>query len=188
MTKEKYVRSAGTGFVVIRLRAEGNRNSDARTLEEHAKQSGLPGIAVTLEKLGNPKSERLIRVASPEKIHELERRAAQTEFPPLHSLTQYWKIDFRDRNHEEIETALALLHRTREVEMAEEELLAVPALVTPGDDDFNTMQGYQDAAPAVLTRDGCGHRPMAKAQASPLSISKADGASRMKTSPAKHRR
>ena len=150
MTKENYVRSAGTGFVVIRLRAEGNRNSDARTLEEHAKHSGLPGIAVTLEKLGNPKSERLIRVASPEKIVELERRAAQTEFPPLHSLTQYWKIDFRDRNHEEIETALALLHKTREVEMAEEELLAVPALVTPGDDDFNTMQGYQDAAPAGI--------------------------------------
>ena len=72
----------------------------------------------------------------------MERRAAQTEFPPLHSLTQYWKIDFRDRNREELEKALAQLHQTREVETAEEELLSIPALVTPGDDDFNAMQGY----------------------------------------------
>jgi len=29
------------------------------------------------------------------KILELEKQAAQTELPPLHSLTSYWKLDVR---------------------------------------------------------------------------------------------
>src|SRR5688572_6262443 len=150
MAQDRFGRSERTGFLVVRLRADGNRNSDAKTLDEHAKRSSLLGIAATLAKLGNPKSERLIQVASPEKILEFERRAGQTEFPPLRSLTQYWKIDLRDRNPDQIEQAVAQLQQTREIEMVEEEILARPALVTPGDNDFNTMQGYQDADPTGI--------------------------------------
>jgi hypothetical protein len=37
----------------------------------------------------------VIRALPPKKILELEKQAAQTELPPLHSLTSYWKLDVR---------------------------------------------------------------------------------------------
>jgi len=150
MTKEKSSKAPLTGCVVIRLRREGDQASDAKTLSAHAKRQGLAGIATVLEKLGNPKSERLVTAVPAEKILEMERRAAKTDFPPLHSLTQYWRIDLRERNRDEIQQALAQLREAREVEMAEEEMQPMPAVVTPGDDDYNAMQGYQDAAPTGI--------------------------------------
>jgi len=150
MIKNSSSKKALTGFAIVRLRKEGARPSDAKTLVEHAKANRLLGIFNVLEKLGNPKTERLVTALPPEKILEMERRAEQTEFPPLHSLTQYWKIELRDRNRDEIEQALAQIGQAREVEMIQEEVQSMPAIVTPGDDTYNAMQGYQDAAPTGI--------------------------------------
>lgn len=139
--------SALTGFVVVRLRAETVGASKASTLAALAKRDGMAELARVLDRLGNPKAERLIKAVPIEKVVEMERRAAQTEFPPLHSLAQYWRIDMRDRDRDEIDLALALLAKVRDVEMVEAELLTIPAVVTPGDDPYNAGQGYQDAAP-----------------------------------------
>jgi hypothetical protein len=110
----------------------------------------LEGIAAVLEKLGNPKSERLIRAVPMEKVLEMERRAAQTEFPPLNSLAQYWRIDLRHLDRDEMERAVMQIRQAREVEMVEEDVQPMPAVVTPGDDDYNAGQGYQDAAPTGI--------------------------------------
>lgn len=150
MRKGTSHRSGLTGFLVVRLRAEVAAAPKATTLQELSKRSRLAGIARVLDRLGNPKAERLIKAVPIEKVVELERRAAQTEFPPLHSLAQYWRIDMRDRDRHEIELAMGLLREAREVEMVEEEMLSLPAVVTPGDDPYNTGQGYQDAAPTGI--------------------------------------
>jgi hypothetical protein len=139
-----------TGFLVVRLRKDGGKPAEGKTLDDQAKRAKLAGLSATLEKLGNPNSERLIKAMPIEKVLELERHAEQTDFPPLRSLTQYWRIDLRDRNHEETQRAMVLLRQTREVEMVREEVQPMPAAVTPGDDGYNAGQHYQDAAPTGI--------------------------------------
>lgn len=138
-----------TGWVTVRLRAEARLEAEVRTLAEHAKSRGLSGVLKVLPRLGNPRTEPLITAVPLGKLLEMERAAAQTEFPPLRSLTQYWRIDLRDREPDEIEAALAQLRRAREIELVEEEVMPVPAL-NPGDDPFNSLQGYQGPAPAGI--------------------------------------
>lgn len=150
LTKQTRTRANLTGFVTVRLRKDGLDPPKAEPLEQHAKRKGFEGIAAVLEKLGNPKSERLIRAVPMEKVLEMERRAAQTEFPPLHSLAQYWRIDLRHLDRGEMERAVMQIRQAREVDMVQEDVQPMPAAVTPGDDDYNAGQGYQDAAPTGI--------------------------------------
>jgi hypothetical protein len=139
-----------TGFLVVRISAAGSDRADARTLADQAKQQGLSGILTELERLGNPKTQRLITVTAPQKILEMEREAAASEFPPLRSLTQYWRIDLRERDRGQLAEAATLLRQAREIEHVEIELEAMPPTVTPGDDPYNVNQGYEDAAPTGI--------------------------------------
>lgn len=139
-----------TGFLVIRLRQNGAQPPEVEDLAEYCRRGGLVGLTAALEKLGGPKTERLIKVVAPEKVLELEQRAKQTSFPPLHSLTQYWRVDVRDRSADETNRVMTLLRETREVEMVEEEVAPSLAAVAPGDDDYNAGQHYQDAAPTGI--------------------------------------
>jgi subtilisin family serine protease len=82
-----------------------------------------------------------------EKILEMEREAAQTRYPPLHSLTQYWRLDLRERSREEVARLLESLSALPEIDSAWDEPLVTLPAVAPGDDPYNGGQGYQDAAP-----------------------------------------
>ena len=143
------IRAGLTGFVIVCLRAEGDQGSDKETLAEHAKRNGLTGIARTLDKLGKPKTARLITTIPIAKLLEMEARVAQTEFAPLRSLAQYWRIDLRDRDRDEVELALVRLRGTRDVETVEEEELVLPATAAaaPDDDTHSPLQGYLGPAP-----------------------------------------
>lgn len=143
-------KGVSTGFVTVRLRVAVDAKSQTKTLSDMAKRNALPGLAKILERIGNPKTERLITVVPPEKLLEMERAAASTDFPPLRSLTQYWRIDLRDRDRVEVKELIALLSRAREVELVHEELEPTPPVVTPGDDPYNVSQGYQNAAPTGI--------------------------------------
>lgn len=139
-----------SGIVVIRLVAEASpvgRESVADTLVAHAKMYALKRLSQVLESAGSPESYRLIRSIAADKILDMEREAAHTEYPPLHSLTQYWRLDLRERSREEATRLLELLSSLPEVDSVWDEPLATLPAVTPGDDSYNGGQGYQDAAP-----------------------------------------
>lgn len=139
-----------TGFVTIMLTPEASAASQAESLADHAERRENPGLFRLLERIGNPRTERLVQAVPPDKLLEMERAAAATAFPPLRSLTQYWRIDLRDRDRIEIEEVMALLTRARDVELIELELSPTPPTVTPGDDPYNVGQNYQDAAPTGI--------------------------------------
>lgn len=141
-----------SGFVVVRLVADPRvaDAEDATTLAGAAKLRGLERLAHVLEKIGSPETAPLVTSVPGAKLVELERQAAQSKFPPLHSLTQYWRIDLRKFARTAVTELLALLRELPEVETAYEEPLAMLALVTPGDDPFNVSQNYQDAAPTGI--------------------------------------
>lgn len=142
-----------SGTVVIRLVAEASpvqRGKVVGTLVAHAKMYALKGLSQVLKSAGSPESHRLVRSIPAEKVLNMEREAAQTKYPPLHSLTQYWSLDLRGRSREEITRLLALLSSLPEVDSAWEEPLSTLPVVTPGDDLYNAGQDYQDAAPVGI--------------------------------------
>jgi serine protease len=139
-----------SGVVVVRLAAEASGiegEKVAETLLEHAKMHGLQGLSQVLESARLPQSHRLVRSIPLEKILIMEREASQTKYPPLHSLTQYWRIDLRDRSRDDISQLVKSLSSLPEVDAAWEEPLRTLPAVNPGDDPYNALQGYQDAAP-----------------------------------------
>ncbi|MCK4787425.1 MAG: S8 family serine peptidase [Desulfobacteraceae bacterium] len=139
-----------SGMVVVRLAAGASpveQDKVADTLVSHAEMYALKGLLRVLESADSPESYRLVRSVPAEKILDMEREAAQSKFPPLHSLTQYWRLDLRERSREEISQIIEMLMSLPEVESAWEEPLDTLPVVTPGDDPYNASQGYQDAAP-----------------------------------------
>ena len=75
-----------SGYVIVRLRAGLRSTSDA-TLFDAAKRLKLDGLAGLLQAFDLMATQRTVRSLKSEQILELERKAASTEFPPLHSLT-----------------------------------------------------------------------------------------------------
>lgn len=138
-----------SGMVVVRLTAEASpveHDKVADTLSIHAEMYSLKGLLRVLDSFGSPESYRLVRSVPVEKILDMERKAAQSKFPPLHSLTQYWRLDVRGRSREETGRILEMLISLPEVDSAWEEPLYTLPVVTPGDDPYNVDQGYQDMA------------------------------------------
>ncbi|SFN40027.1 Abnormal spindle-like microcephaly-assoc'd, ASPM-SPD-2-Hydin [Nitrosospira briensis] len=139
-----------SGFIVIRMAQETAPASESMTtLRSFAAECKLHGIEKLLDLYEIKETRPAIRALLPEKIRELEKQAAQTELPPLHSLTSYWKLDVRHcpEKSEEIVKRFSALD---EVEVAYRELEATDPAVNPADDPYNANQNYQDAAPVGI--------------------------------------
>lgn len=80
-------------------------------------------------------------------LRELEQRAATSAFPPLHSLTAYWRLDLR--SHPELtDEVVARLNRLAEVDLAYRELRANDPQLNPVTGlHVAEDQGYFDDAP-----------------------------------------
>jgi subtilisin family serine protease len=80
------------------------------------------------------------------KIRALEKCAALTAFPPLHSLTAYWRLDLRERP-DLVEDVVARLNRLAEVDLAYRELTASDPHTLLEGKVFAEDQGYLGDAP-----------------------------------------
>jgi serine protease len=142
-----------SGFVVVRL-APASRaaaaGKESKTLVNEAESRGLERLIEILRGAGSPETYRLVQSVPASKLQEMERQAAQTTFAPLHSLTQYWRIDVRKLAVDHVARLVMVLNELPEVETAYEEPLAILALVTPADDPYNVSQNYQDTAPTGI--------------------------------------
>ncbi len=136
-----------SGFVIVRLSRE-LPTCDAEDLREVAHKLDLGGLANLLDQYDLP-ARRVVRGQRPEELRRLEAEAAQSELPPLRSLTNYWRIDMRHRAEEvgEIVKHLSALHG---VERAYREFAATDPVVNAADDPYNGDQDYLDAAPTGI--------------------------------------
>lgn len=137
-----------SGFVIVRLNAEVPATAGDNLLDV-AKRSKLAGLATALEAFKLSTTRRLVRSVAPDKILELERKAASSEFPPLRSLTSYWRIDLRDRP-ELTDDVVKRLNALPEVDRAYRELAVSEPAVNAVDDDYAVDQDYLDAAPTGI--------------------------------------
>jgi serine protease len=137
-----------SGFIIVRLTGDAAATK-ADSLVDVAKHSKLSGLAALLGEFDLLTSRRVVRSLEPQKILELERRAASTQFPPLHSLTTYWRLDVRDRP-DKVEEIVRRLNALHEVDRAYREQIASEPLVNAVDDDYAADQDYLDAAPTGI--------------------------------------
>lgn len=86
-------RARPTGVVVV-LDA-GVPVGDAPDLERHADDHAdrLGPLRDYLARNDSPRTTRLVTALSPERLREAEEQARDSPFPPLESLTRFWRID-----------------------------------------------------------------------------------------------
>jgi len=139
-----------SGFIIIRLSERLPLPSDAcDTLSSVAKELRLQGLEKILDEFDLSITRRLVRSMAPSKVLELERVAAKSELPPLHSLTMYWRVDARERA-DQIEEIVKRLNSLNEVDLAYRELAVSDPVVNAADDPYNADQDYLDAAPTGI--------------------------------------
>lgn len=167
-----------SGFVIVRM-VEGVAHDSARSLLELAEEQKLAGLQAVLERMVDspgptagildsrplielqemdrgwlnclpPRPKTLRPARSREIIRDLEKKAATTAFPPLHSLTSYWRLDLR-KHPARVEEVVADLNRLAEVDLAYRELAASdPQHSTEAGKQFADDQGYLEDAPAGI--------------------------------------
>ena len=84
-----------TGQIVIRLSL--NETIDVDDLQQLASHHRLLNLAGYLAESETP-ATRVIHNIPAERMRKWEALAAKTEFPPLHSLTAYWRLDLPDED------------------------------------------------------------------------------------------
>jgi hypothetical protein len=137
-----------SGFVIVRLKS-GIADPGGDHLADVAERQHLAGLSAVLDAFDLSRTRRVVRSIKPEQILALERKAASSEFPPLHSLTSYWRIDMRDRP-ERTDDVVKRLNALSEVDHAYRELAVSDPVVNDVDDDYAADQDYLDAAPTGI--------------------------------------
>jgi subtilisin family serine protease len=134
-----------SGFIIIRL-SEKHSFFDSDKLQELAEKHQLTRLLSILETHKPQNIRSSVKSVSVEKLRELEENAERSEFPPLHSLSSYWRLDYRnyDGNLDELVERFQELH---EVDLAYKEMSASDPTIDPSDDTFVAQQLYLNRAP-----------------------------------------
>ena len=120
-------RAPGTqlsGVVVVLLDEQVPPGTD-ETLFEHARRFGLDQLVEVLLAVREPPSERLVTSVPVDDLLEAERARVDGPYPPLRSLTRYWRVDVETAGVA-VEEALRLLRDVRGVALAYGELVYSP--------------------------------------------------------------
>ncbi len=134
-----------SGFIIIRLFGRYAYYAGDK-LQDLAKKNQLTRLLSILETSKPQNIRRNVKSVSVKKLRELEENARRSEFPPLHSLAAYWRLDYRnyDGNLDELVKEFQELD---EVDLAYKEMSVSDPVINAGDDTFAAQQGYLDAAP-----------------------------------------
>ncbi|MEO5570957.1 MAG: S8 family serine peptidase, partial [Bacteroidia bacterium] len=152
---EKKQNSLVSGIVIIRLE-DKYMDPNAATLEDVIKKHKLYEVSDVLQKFKIEKTSRLITSVSFGRIAELEEKAMKSDFPPLRSLNNSWKINalhFRNEKKDEdkMDTFIDELRQADGITSAYEYTpVSQPGTVIPGSGDLTTgivpLQGYLNPA------------------------------------------
>jgi serine protease len=135
-----------SGFLIVRL-DERLSGIESDTLEGLAKEAKAEGLAEFISSYDITETRPVIRSLSADQIRDLEKRASQTDLPPLRSLTTYWRLDVRHLPGEG-ESLVEEMSELYEVDQVYQEFgVTDPMPVNASDDPYAASQGYLDAAP-----------------------------------------
>ena len=134
-----------SGFVIVRL-SDQFSYLEGDNLKEFAKKHQMDKVSGLLEKYPPKSIRRSIKSISVSKLKDLETNAQKSDFPPLNSLTNYWRLDYRnyDGNLDEL---IRTFQEAHEIETAYKEMSVTDPAINATDDTLAAQQGYLDAAP-----------------------------------------
>jgi hypothetical protein len=136
--------------IVIRLTEPAPEGDDLREL---AKRAGYRGLAALLEDHREIEATRAIQNVDPKELLAIERRARDSDYPPLHSLTSFWRLDC-SAIPDVVEELIGELSKLPEIGLAYRESdTTEPGTVTnPGQNPRYAAneQGYLANAPAGI--------------------------------------
>ena len=139
-----------SGFIIIRFSAHVFIEGD--DLRDFAKES-LPYLAEILDRHPEIVTRRLIRSVEPRRLLVMEKQAAASEFPPLHSLTSYWRLDCR-KVKISIDELLRELQQLPEVDLA-----SLESTVTDPVDALAQFQDYLEDSPIGINAEWARSQP-----------------------------
>ncbi|HEX2113617.1 MAG TPA: S8 family serine peptidase [Alphaproteobacteria bacterium] len=135
-----------SGYVILRLKPEVAR----RTRDLSAANNELKALVSVLDEFGVKERVPVISADRRDQVLEWERRAEKSSFPPLRSLTAYWRLDLAEQR-ERMPDVVGRLRRIPEVDEAYVDVAVVPAAVQPGNDPlFSSGQRYLQPAPVGI--------------------------------------
>ena len=134
-----------SGFVIVRL-SDQFSYLEGDNLNEFAKKHQMDKVSGLLEKYPPKSIRRSIKSIPVSKLKELETKAQKSDFPPINSLTNYWRLDYRnyDGNLDEL---IRTFQEAHEIETAYKEMSVTDPAINATDDTLAAQQGYLDAAP-----------------------------------------
>lgn len=133
-----------SGFIIIRLPPNVIVGDD--DLRKREGRKTLPRLASLLKKHPKVVTRPVVRGVKPDQLLRLEKHASFTLFPPIHSLTSYWRLDCRELKMP-IEELLKEIQGLSEVKHAYLERVALDPAVNASNDEYADEQNYLDAAP-----------------------------------------
>ncbi|CAG5003786.1 hypothetical protein DYBT9275_03229 [Dyadobacter sp. CECT 9275] len=137
-----------SGFIIICL-LDKYAYFDAENLIELAKKFQLGRLLSVLESFKPQGIRRTISSVATEKLRKLEEKARETEFAPLHSLSNYWRLDYRNYAGHPDEL-VKIFQGMPEIELAYKEMIVTDPFINASDDTFVSQQGYLNAAPTGI--------------------------------------
>lgn len=137
-----------TGYVICRLKnlPKSENLNKVKTLSGLAKIAKFDRLLDVMEEFGIDETRPLVSAVSRKRLLEMEERASRTKFAPIHSLTNYWKLDARKADGSS-RSLLKVLNSLPEIDIAYEQMAGSDPLVDASDDTYAAQQGYLDAAP-----------------------------------------
>jgi len=133
-----------SGFIIIRLPPGAPiRGGDLRKREGTKR---LPQLTRLLSQHPKVVTRPVVRSVNAEQLLKLEQEAKFTQFPPLQSLTSYWRLDCRGLTTP-IEELLKEIQVHSEVDHAYLERVALDPTVIDTDDTYAIDQDYLDPSP-----------------------------------------
>lgn len=145
------------GFVIVRLRPEVGQ-SEAVDLRTHAEEVGLVELARALGGLGEPPSTRLVVSVAAGVLREAEADTERSPWPPLHSLTQYWRVDASGVG-EPLENVVEFLGGQPGVDLVYLDTEVGDPAVDAADDPRSRDQGYLRESPQGIDAHWAWTRP-----------------------------
>jgi len=132
-----------SGYIIIRV-TPTHTSSKSDDLRKEVKNK-LPGLAAFLNQHDRISMRRLIHSVSIDRLREMEEKARASEFAPINSLTNYWRLDCRtlDKRTQEV---VEEMQKLPGVELAYMEEAVLDPVVNDADDPFAETQDYLDAA------------------------------------------
>ncbi len=136
-----------TGQVIVRLHP--TISSNTADLRQLASEEGLADLKAFLDANPQYAHERVVNHVPPESIRDREAIAARSPYPPLKSMSSYWRLDVSSAD--DVEPVRQQLHDMDGIELAHHETaVSEAACPSVAANTYEAQQHVLDAAPVGI--------------------------------------